>query len=382
MYVEMINGPRAIEHVGESWSRLYANDPEANIFLSSQWQRSTLELAPNQYFLLAAKSHAESPDYLGVFPLRQRTKESADGATFREAVVAGGRVSDLNGFLCDPSNVSAVSTALASVLYRLDLAQVSLHNIPKQSQRCTILLDEFRRRNAAITSEAASILSNGTNNAVVPFVHLPNSWDLFLQKNLSANSRQKANRFLRKIDKGIDFSVRPAAQDEGASMIDLMLAFWRSRWAASKGSRLGVISTTLEKMLRKNFDAQILQLHVLYHREMPIAIHSILVDDKKKKQYFFLGSRKNAVEGMSPNFALHCWAIRAAINSQFVEYNFLRGDEAYKYSFGSIDSEIGDWRVCFQRPLKIGARGRTASSIDRTFYSVGGANSSRSTFDI
>ena len=38
--------------------------------------------------------------------------------------------------------------------------------------------------------------------------------------------------------------------------------------------------------------------------------------------------------------ALHAWSIRYAINEGFTRYDFLRGDEAYKYSFGAENRRL------------------------------------------
>lgn len=73
---------------------------------------------------------------------------------------------------------------------------------------------------------------------------------------------------------------------------------------------------------------------------MPIGALSILIDTKKRSLLFFLGGRDMTVNNPPPGFVLHAHSIRYAIKNGFRTYDFLRGNEPYKYLFGAREREI------------------------------------------
>jgi predicted Zn-dependent protease len=79
---------------------------------------------------------------------------------------------------------------------------------------------------------------------------------------------------------------------------------------------------------------------VLWHGDRAICVLAILTDDRKKTYNFFRGGRDEGFKGPSPGLMLHAYAIRHAIANGITKYDFLRGNEPYKYSFGAREDRL------------------------------------------
>jgi tetratricopeptide (TPR) repeat protein len=84
-------------------------------------------------------------------------------------------------------------------------------------------------------------------------------------------------------------------------------------------------------------------LPVFRHGGRPVAALAILVDPVKKAMLFLITGRDESYEEAPAGYLLHAYSIRHAIAQGFATYDFLRGDEPYKYLFASQEQRL---RAC------------------------------------
>jgi len=72
---------------------------------------------------------------------------------------------------------------------------------------------------------------------------------------------------------------------------------------------------------------------VLWKADQPLGALASFVDVQKKAFLFYLGARDESFNSPPPGFVLHAYSIRHAIRNGIKTYDFLRGNEPYKYSF-------------------------------------------------
>ena len=72
-----------------------------------------------------------------------------------------------------------------------------------------------------------------------------------------------------------------------------------------------------------------------------VGVLASLIDREKRAMRFFIGARDERWNDIRPGLVLHAHSIRQAIEMGLTQYNFLRGNERYKYSFGSVDRRLG-----------------------------------------
>jgi len=81
-------------------------------------------------------------------------------------------------------------------------------------------------------------------------------------------------------------------------------------------------------------------LPTFWHGDRPVAALATLVDPRKRAFSFYMTGRDETFDGPPSGVILHAFSIRHAIENGFSEYDFLRGNEPYKYSFGCKERKI------------------------------------------
>jgi CelD/BcsL family acetyltransferase involved in cellulose biosynthesis len=70
-------------------------------------------------------------------------------------------------------------------------------------------------------------------------------------------------------------------------------------------------------------------------------VHShFLIDERKAVMHFCIVGRDESFNDPSPGLVLHAHSIRMAIARGIRTYDFMRGNEPYKYSFGACDRQV------------------------------------------
>ena len=339
MQVEIIEGREAIERLRPEWDAIYDADPEAQYFLSWSWLNGYLAPWGRDAFVLAARPDTDGAGYVALLPLRLRTKERGNTEFVNEINLAGNYISDYAGFLCRAGFEEQALPALAAKVQQLNWRRLRLENFCTSERRAELFLGGFSGETFE-TTQPSLVNPDGTDNSICPSVTLPQDWDRFLETRVSANTRQKIRRFLRQVEGSEAYRITHANADTVARDIDLMLTLWTERWAGQKGKRLQAILNADRRALRQAFAAGTLFMPVLWHGDRAICVFAFLIDDRKKTYNFYIGGRDESFKGPPIGLVLHAYAIRHAIANGITKYDFLRGNEPYKYSFGCEERRI------------------------------------------
>ena len=339
MYVEVIDRIGDFKALRGDWDRVYASDDMAQVYLSWSWMAQWLPLLEKQWFVLAAKVAPEDGKYVAFFPLRARTHIASNGGFFTELAMAGNRFADYTGFICDPEFREAAITAFGKHLRKMHWAAINFESVRVAPDDMRRLLNCFSGRNFTVEARSMMIGNSDIDNSICPYVDLPEDWDAYLS-GLSSNTRQKLRRLLRKVENSPELRVVHANAETIEDDIETLVKFWKVKWAAVKGDKLPSYELNLRSTLRLAFNCDMLLLPVLYDGSRAVGAHGLLVDRQKKSFNFVVGSRDPDYTNPQPGLVLHADTIRHAIGEGFTKYDFLRGNEAYKYSFGSKEWQI------------------------------------------
>jgi tetratricopeptide (TPR) repeat protein len=93
-------------------------------------------------------------------------------------------------------------------------------------------------------------------------------------------------------------------------------------------------------MLSHCFRQGCLYLPVFYENDRPIGAIANLIDHRQKAMLFLMAGRDQTFSKVPSGLILHAEAIRFAIEHGFKTYDFLRGNEDYKYSFGVAERQL------------------------------------------
>ncbi|NEP19186.1 MAG: tetratricopeptide repeat protein, partial [Leptolyngbya sp. SIO4C1] len=188
-------------------------------------------------------------------------------------------------------------------------------------------------------NNASKQAADPVDHYICPYIALPNSWDAYLQ-TLSSNTRQKIRRFLRKVEGSARYRITSVEKNSLESHIVILLDLWQSRWLEKKGTGAANMLDAVRRLLRHSFEQNCLALPVLWQDDRPIGAIAHLLDWRKRQLLFYMTARDSDIKQPPPGLILQAYSIRQAIQQGFKTYDFLRGNEPYKYSLGAQDRQI------------------------------------------
>lgn len=343
MHVEIIDSMNALGRVRENWDRVYADDPEAQYFLSFTWIVNWFELG-SRWLVLAAKADPESGDYVAFFPVRLSTVLGED-AHFRNFIRMGGSYYAVyTGFICEPQHALAAVSAFGQKLLTLNWAELHLDDVFASEPRMNALLECFDR--PELISEKSERPRHVTefgdeiNHDVYIYVRLGADWEEFLDNRLGSKTRYNARKFLRQVDAGGDYRVTIADADTIDRDLETFLRLWADRWEAHNPRYANFIVPNTRHMIRRCFDDGAIFMPVLWQGDEIVGAHILLADRQKGRLIGFLGGRDRSVKRPPPGFVLHLIAIRWGIANGFSVYDLGTGDFSYKYKLGAEEHLI------------------------------------------
>lgn len=355
MRIDVIDTLADFAKLEDNWNAIYDADPDAQLFMSWRWLSGWLGQIASPWFVLAAKADnkADGP-YAAFLPMRIQTK-TENGRIHNELNMAGNFTADYTGFLCEPGAEHLAIPAFVRYLKQLNWSRLNFENFRVSEPRMRLFLAHFPKAGFQ-TSETNRVgKADGIDNSLCPFAVLPPSWDSYLD-GLSTNTRQKIRRLLRQVDASEEYRITVATPETVERDINALLQFWETKWKPRKGDLVHALVRSNRAMLTRSFRAGLLYLPTLWKEDRPLAALATLMDTRKHAFLFYITGRDETFEGPPPGVILHAHSIRHAIANGFTEYDFLRGNETYKYSFGVKERRILCTVVATKSGLNLGGR--------------------------
>lgn len=305
-----------------AWRRVVDASPNATVFQTWEWLRTWWDHY-GRHKRLRILVFLEDKTAVGFAPLFL----PGWGRGPRVARLLGAGVSDYGDLLALPGCEAEVTAALFGFFEQkgawdgIDLQQlrpgsVALHGLPG-----------WRAAGAPVWP--------GEN---CPFVVLPPSWEAFragLGKKLRGNLGyyERALAKLYRVD--IRMATAPTLEADMDAFFDLHQARWNRRWLPGVFAR-GRTQTFHQSIARRLLHRGALRLHTL---SLDGEIEAALYCFQFKGRCTYYGGGFNPERArLSIGTVLTARAIRQAIEGDgATEFDFLRGDEPYKYRWGAQD---------------------------------------------
>ncbi len=335
MFVERVDHFDGFRCLRTAWDLLYQRDPEAQFFLSWTWLASVLESHPGQWLVLVVRD--DDGRCVGVLPLRRKTVWSRRQERLRHELEFAGRLfwADYGGILCAPEADQAVLEALAAHLKQLHWSHVYLKGFRISDRRYEIFMRAFKDDRLVVEPQTALINAGQTDNLVCPYVDLPETFEAYLDGQLSSNTRQKVRRFMRRVESSVEYQITLSTAETAARDLDILERLWHSMWGAVKGSKTDRLASTYRTIVAQGVRDGTVHMPILWHGGAAVGVLASFVDWDKSRVLFFVTGRDEACEALPVGLVLHAWSIRWAIAHGLKTYDFLRGDEPYKRSLGA-----------------------------------------------
>ncbi len=340
MQVDVIDTYSGFEKLESNWHAVYQADSQAQLFHSWTW------LSPwfrrNSGWLVLAAKPADACEYVAFLPMRVTARVSkTHGVLINELHMAGSfGWADYTGVVCSPDYDSRAIPALAAALRQLNWTYFNLKHLLISDERMKLLMQPFGDDAFAITRRPPTMDASRPDNSRCPYVKIGPDFETYLKEKVSANSRQKFRRLLRQLDSSTDLRITIATAATYERDIDTLISFWKKTWASQKGKDLDDLAARYRRVLLLAAEAGVLFMPALWEGDRPLGVLGNFIDATRKSMLYFVAGRDEAFNNPSPGLLMHAWCIRWAIEHGLTTYDFLRGNEPFKYSFGSVDRRI------------------------------------------
>lgn len=340
MHIERIETVERFSEIELDWDELYKVDPAANIYLSASFLLAIVKRTVVKFRILVAWT--EDGRCVGALPLHIKTVWSKSERQLYNVLDMLGHVfdADYTGILCDPAYEAEVCAAFAREVRDMPFGRVILSYFSGPPSRLQAFCESFDSENFDTTTSERKINDGETNNLICPYIDLPDTYSSYLEK-LSANSRQKLRRLLRRLHEDPDLRITRSTPATYGRDARILSELWYRRHAARKGEkRAARMAARCSEVLVAGLAGGIVFLPILWRRGEPVAAQANYIDPVKRHALFHVGGRDETIRDLPIGLLLQAHSIRWAIAHDLRRYDFTLGDEPYKYSFGPVDRQI------------------------------------------
>jgi CelD/BcsL family acetyltransferase involved in cellulose biosynthesis len=331
--VHLYHDDSGFEILAGEWNELLHRSAADTIFLTLEFQRTWWHhLGEGELLILAVR---DGEELVGIIPLF--TAEDPQGQRAL-SIVGCVEVSDYLDLIAARGREEMVHAAWLDYLASPDAPSwdlLDLCNIHQDSPTLTVLPP---------LAEARGWTVETARDDVCPIVALPGTWEEYLQM-LEGKQRREIRRKLRRAGgfAAPDCYIVGPEHDLEAKVegfLDLMAASTPEKAAFLTPRMRGFF----HQLARVTQDAGWLQLGFLEVEGQRAAAYFNFVYNNRVFVYNS-GLDWQAFPQLGAGIVLTAYCIRHAIEQGYEAFDFMRGDERYKYQFGGQDVEVRRLRV-------------------------------------
>ena len=308
------------ESIGGAWEEMLAHTAADTIFITPWWQRLWWRRYGGDA-RLELLSVRRGDDLLGIAPLMI----SGDTLSF----LGDTDLFDYHDFLAREGCETEFYNALWEHISALDWRVLELKSLRESSQTLARLpaLAQARGWQSQITQEDVS-----------PFTNLQPSWDEYLM-GLRKKDRHELRRKLRRLQNG--GNARQYAHCEPQAVADAMPEFFRLM-RASSGDKDDFLTADRERFFRE-LAADLTargQFKLFFLEVDDVRVAACICFDYGGDFLLYNSGYDPEYSALSVGLLNKALCIREAIESGKRQFDFLRGDERYKYNLGGQNQTV------------------------------------------
>ncbi len=341
MQVEWFNHDSAFETLKPEWNNLLSRSISDTLFLTWEWQTTWWRhLGSGQLCIITMRE--DDGSLLGVVPLFCDPAPNGLATAHQPSVptlslVGCVDVSDYLDVIAARGHEERVYAALLDTLNRPDFAawgQVQFCTLPAASPTNSVL---------KALAEARGFDVEWRLHDVAPRIELPATWDEYL----ATLDKKQRHEIRRKVRRAEEAGARWNAI-QGLEELDGAVADYIDLHKKSQPGKHQFMDDRMERffvqMARVLQERGWLQLEFLNVRgERAATIFNFLYGTQVL--VYNSGYDPSKYSQLSPGVALFAFSIQKAIERKHSVYDFLRGDEEYKYRFGATNTHVYELHI-------------------------------------
>jgi hypothetical protein len=286
------------------WEAIFAKEALAMPFFRPKWHEVSAFTEPDwQPFYLLVNDTIVAP------LMRLRETVTFSGNT---------EIADYLDIVGPPDAKKQAWDELIPYLKSLGIKKIELHNVAESSGTY-----------AYFKAPSAGIQVAVTQEDTTPIVSLPSSWDEY-QEKLDRHSRHELRRKLRKFDLNFPNAQILISQDLTLDTHELLRLM---KLDSRKAAFLTPLMETFFLKLPQIFEHEIQILTLRINDVVAASTLSFVTSG----QVLLYNSGFDEVNYTGSSFYLKAHGIKMSIEKKYTVYNFLQGNERYKYELGGKD---------------------------------------------
>jgi CelD/BcsL family acetyltransferase involved in cellulose biosynthesis len=340
---EIHRDTRAFLSLQREWNPLLLHSPANTIFLTWEWQKAWWDCF-GQSWELCLLELRDGDDLVGLAPLC--TLEDPSGLKSLQ-FVGGVEVSDYLDLIVGGDSEETVYEKLWRILADERVVEwdvLDLHNVPASSPSLERLI--------ALAEAGGAFEVTDSIEDVCPVIDLPATWEEYLS-SLNKKQRHEVRRKLRKANR--EAEVRWYYADDSASLkaeVDDFISLHRKSAVDKEAFMDEKMQEFFQRVARVAFEHGWLRLASLVLDGVKAAAMFCFEYDGRFLVYNS-GYDPQLYPSLSSGIVLLAYCIRDAIDEGLGVFDFLRGEEEYKYRFGGVRTEVRNLRIVRQRSSSV-----------------------------
>ena len=328
MHVDVLTTDTAFQTLRPEWLRLLGEMSFQSVFFTPHWQETWWRHfgAGRQLSILTVRS--DDGRLQGLAPLMR----SDDSEAARLEFIGDLELCDYFDLLIAPRRQRDVAQTMADyfVSQASEEVEICLNNLSASSPTLELLQDSLANQGLLVETDIIE---------TCPTIVLPMNWDAYLA-TLRGKDRHELRRKLRRAENAVELAYTvtdtPDRLDED---LDTFIALHRmSQQDDKQGFMTPSKVAFFRDMARQLWREGWLELAFLHADDRPIAGLCCMTYGTTYAAY---NSGYHPEYGaLSAGIVLFANRIHSAINRGFGAFDFLRGNEAYKYRFGASDRPL------------------------------------------
>jgi CelD/BcsL family acetyltransferase involved in cellulose biosynthesis len=315
---------KTFENLRDSWEGLPPEMKRGPIFVLPAWLESWWQVFGAKTGLLLGEI-SKGGQTIGIAPLRAKKAEAM--------FIGDAGVCDYLDFIITPGRENEFFSILLDELKTRDITRLNLEALRPDSTVLTALVDIARERGYKVFRQTRD---------VSVALDLPRSWTSYLE-GLTAKQRHEVRRKLRRLGEEGAVSFRVA----GPSDVETSLGIFLDQFRRSRRDKARFMNTRMqtffEVMTRAMAAAGLIRFGFLELNGSPVA--SVLFLDYNNSRYLYNSGYDPGYRRLSVGLLTKVLCIKDAIGQGMACFNFLRGNEAYKYRLGGSEIPLYNCRI-------------------------------------
>ncbi len=243
---------------------------------------------------------------------------------------------DYNDFIVSAEAEDIFYPTLLSAISANGAARLDLHSISEDSPTLAILPGLARDNGYSV---------NVAEEDVAPRIELPDTWDDYLA-GLSKKDRHELRRKLRRLEAHGNWRWYCVSDpSEATGFMDTFLDLMRRSDPAKDEFLTDEREVFFRRLVKVTATEGFLRLFVMEMDDSPVA--ASLCFDYDGARMLYNSGHDPEYRYYSVGLLLHSLCLRDALESGYRYFDFLRGDEPYKYRLGGTDHHL--YHISLQR---------------------------------